>query len=170
MNQYIWYSPLKYLWSIYRKLACVGFEPTTTEFHSDALTDWAIRLWVQLRLRTNFVPLLQFQIFVQCSHFVLAIVFVSRHICFKQNLLQGREFINRELKSNSGQFSIATSKILQLWISYVSIHSATNVINGARLFLKQMCRLTKTMTKTKCEYCKKSWNWSSCIKLARSAS
>ena len=30
------------LWSSYRKLAWVGFEPTTTEFRSDALTDWAI--------------------------------------------------------------------------------------------------------------------------------
>ena len=36
------------LWSSYRKLAWVGFEPTTTEFRSDALTDWAIRPWVQL--------------------------------------------------------------------------------------------------------------------------
>ena len=88
MNRYIWYSPLKYLWSIYRKLAWVGFEPTTTEFHSDALTDWAIWKLAQLRLRTNFVQLLQFQTFVQCSHFISGIVFFSRHICFKQNLAQ----------------------------------------------------------------------------------
>ena len=39
--------------SSYRKLAWVGFEPTTTEFRSDALTDWAIRPWVQLALRAN---------------------------------------------------------------------------------------------------------------------
>ena len=38
----------RFLWSSYRKLAWVGFEPTTTEFRSDALTDWAIRPWVQL--------------------------------------------------------------------------------------------------------------------------
>ena len=38
----------------------VGFEPTTTEFRSDALTNWAIRPWVQLALRANFVRLLQF--------------------------------------------------------------------------------------------------------------
>ena len=49
--------------SSYRKLTWVGFEPTTTEFRSDALNDWAIRPWVQLALRTNFVQLLQF---VQC--------------------------------------------------------------------------------------------------------
>ena len=40
--------------SSYRKLAWVGFEPKTTEFRSDALTDWAIRPWVQLALRVNF--------------------------------------------------------------------------------------------------------------------
>ena len=41
------------IWSSYRKLAWVGFEPTTTEFRSDALTDWAIRPWVQLALRVQ---------------------------------------------------------------------------------------------------------------------
>ena len=60
INIYIWYSSLKDLWSCYRKLARVGFKPTTTEFHSDALTDWAMRLWVQLALRANFVQLFQF--------------------------------------------------------------------------------------------------------------
>ena len=39
------------IWSSYRKLAWVGLEPTTTEFRSDALTDWPIRLWVQLAPR-----------------------------------------------------------------------------------------------------------------------
>ena len=46
----------------YRKLAWLGFEPTTTEFHSDALTDWAIRPWVQLALRANSVQLFQFHL------------------------------------------------------------------------------------------------------------
>ena len=49
------------LWSSYRKLDWVGFEPMTTEFHPDALTNWAIRPWVQIALRANFVQLLQFQ-------------------------------------------------------------------------------------------------------------
>ena len=44
--------------SSYRKLAWVGFEPTTTEFRSGPLTDWAMRPWVQLALRANFVQLL----------------------------------------------------------------------------------------------------------------
>ena len=70
------------LWSSYRKLAWVGFEPTTTEFRSDALTDWAIRPWVQLTLRANFVQLLQFHLFVQYSRFISVFAFVSRHICF----------------------------------------------------------------------------------------
>ena len=48
------------IWSSYRKLVCVGFEPMTMEFHSDALTDWAFRPWVQLALRANLVQLLQF--------------------------------------------------------------------------------------------------------------
>ena len=38
------------IWSSFRKLAWVEIEPTTTEFRSDALTDWAIRPWVQLGL------------------------------------------------------------------------------------------------------------------------
>ena len=36
------------------------YESTTTEFRSDALTDWAIRSWVQLALRANFGQLFQF--------------------------------------------------------------------------------------------------------------
>ena len=47
-------------WSSYRELTWVGFETTTTEFRSDALTKWAIRPWVQLAARANFVQLLQF--------------------------------------------------------------------------------------------------------------
>ena len=88
MNRYIWHSPLKDFWSSYRKLAWMGFEPTTTEFCSNALTNWAIRPWVQLAHRANFVQLLQFHLFVQCSHFIPAIAFISHHIYFKQNLAQ----------------------------------------------------------------------------------
>ena len=52
--------------SSYQKLAWVGFEPTTTRFHSDAVTDWTIKLWVQLVLSANFVQLLQVHLFIQC--------------------------------------------------------------------------------------------------------
>ena len=54
------------IWSSYRKLAWVGFEPTTTEFRSDALTDWAIRPWVRLALRANCIAAL-ISSFVQCQ-------------------------------------------------------------------------------------------------------
>ena len=43
------------LWSSYRELSWVEFEPMTTEFRSDALTDRAISPWVELDLRVNFV-------------------------------------------------------------------------------------------------------------------
>ena len=58
------------IWSSYRKLAWVGFESTTYEFRSDALTDWAIRPWFQLALRANCVQLLQFnRLFSATFHF-----------------------------------------------------------------------------------------------------
>ena len=74
--------------SSYRKLAWVGFEPTTTEFRSDALTDWAIRPWVQFAVRANFVQLLHFHLFVQCSRFISAIALISHHVCFNLSLLE----------------------------------------------------------------------------------
>ena len=58
------YKPMKSFWSSYRMLAWVGFEPTTTKFRSDALTDWPIRPWVQPALKVNFIQLLQFYFFV----------------------------------------------------------------------------------------------------------
>ena len=55
-----------YIWTILRSncrnLTWVGFEPTTTEFRSDALTDRIIRSWVQLALRANIIELLQFHL------------------------------------------------------------------------------------------------------------
>ena len=77
---------MKDFWSSYRKLAWMGFETTTTEFRSENLTDWAIWPWVQLALRENFAQLLQFHLLVQFSHFISIIAFVTRHICFNQNL------------------------------------------------------------------------------------
>ena len=74
--------------SSYRKLAWVRFEPTTNRIPLNALTDWAIRPWVQPALRPNFVKLLQFHLFNECSPFISAIAFVSRHISFKWDLAQ----------------------------------------------------------------------------------
>ena len=78
----------RFLRSSYRKLASLGFEPTTTVFHSHALTDWAIRPSAQLALRANFLQLLQFHLFVQCSRFISAIAFVNNYICFRCNRSQ----------------------------------------------------------------------------------
>ena len=55
----------------------MGYESTTNEFRSDALTHWAIRLWVQLVLRANFVELLQL-------HCLLSVVFHFGH-CLRQS-------------------------------------------------------------------------------------
>ena len=70
----------------YKKLPWVGFKPTTTELCSDALADWAITPWVKLPLRANFLKLLQFYHFAQCSRFFLASAIVSCYICLKQSL------------------------------------------------------------------------------------
>ena len=69
--------------------------PATTEFRTDAPTDWAIRPWAQLALRANCVQLLQFHLFAQCSSFISVIAFVSRHICFKRNFAQVITWVQR---------------------------------------------------------------------------
>ena len=74
--------------SSYRKLAWVGFEPTTTELRINALTNIAIRSWVQLAPSANFVQLPQFHLLVQCSRFIWVFAFVSHQICFKRSLAQ----------------------------------------------------------------------------------
>ena len=65
------------LWSSYRKLAWVGFEPKSTEFCSDALTNWAIRPWVQHAFRANSVQLLQ-------SHHLFSVIFYFSY-CLRQS-------------------------------------------------------------------------------------
>ena len=65
--------------SSYRKFSWVGFDLMTTEFRSDALTNWALKPWVQLTLRANFLQLLQFHRLVSVRfHFGFA--FVSRYV------------------------------------------------------------------------------------------
>ena len=56
------------LWSSCRKFSWVEFEPKTTEFHPDTLTNWAIRPLVWHL--ANFVQLLQFHCFFSVTfHF-----------------------------------------------------------------------------------------------------
>ena len=75
--------PRKILWSSYRKLAWVGFEPTTTEFHSDPLIDWAFRWGDEFNLHSE-PTLYNYSSFIVCSvsRLILAIAFISRHACF----------------------------------------------------------------------------------------
>ena len=85
---YIYIDHWRILWSSYRKLAWVGSELTTTEFCSDALTDWDIRPWVQLTLRANFIQ--PHSNFIVCSvpSFIFAIAFISPNVCFNWSLLE----------------------------------------------------------------------------------
>ena len=76
------------LWSSYRKLAQMVFEPTTTKFRSDAPTDWAIRSSVQLRLRANFVELLQFYRLLSITFHLGYCFRQSPRFCFNWNFLE----------------------------------------------------------------------------------
>ena len=69
-------------WGCSRKLAWVGFKPTTTEFRSDTLTNWAIKLWVELPFKNKFEQLLQFHLLfrVQISFQIPSSVALSTSI------------------------------------------------------------------------------------------
>ena len=75
------------LWRRDRNFSCVGFESTTTEFRSNAPTDWAIRQWVQLALRAKFVQPPQFDSF-SLWDFISAFVLVCHHVYFNLNFLE----------------------------------------------------------------------------------
>ena len=80
------------LWSSYRKLAWVGFEPKATEFYSNALTDWAIvgtmsSTHTQIQLSTAtpismFVSYFILTVYSVTSHFIL--VYICIYILLKQ--------------------------------------------------------------------------------------
>ena len=63
------------------------FKPRTTDICSDALADWAIRVWVTLALKPNLLQLLQLHLFLQCSRFISVVPFVSRCICVNRTLI-----------------------------------------------------------------------------------
>ena len=75
-----------------RKLAWVGFEPTTTEFRSDALSDWVIRPWVQVALKANFVQPLQFHLLFSVT-FHFGYCLRQRHVCFHRIFCWGNHII-----------------------------------------------------------------------------
>ena len=68
--------------------AWLRFEPTTTEFSSDALIDWFIRPLSSTHLQSQLCPALQFHLFVHCSRFIFSFAFISCHICFKWGFAQ----------------------------------------------------------------------------------
>ena len=72
----------------HKKCNWVGFKPTITEFRSDAQVDWAVKSWAQHALRANFVKLLRFYLFFQCSRSISVIAFVINYIRFNRNHAQ----------------------------------------------------------------------------------
>ena len=125
------------LWSSYRKLAWVGFEPTTTEFRLDALTEWAISPWVQLALRANFVQLFQFHRLLSVTfHFGYYLFFIYVFICISKAYFSNKavELVNLPsilcnthlvslLKDFSYKFARPTAlyNLNHLWIFLYSI-------------------------------------------------
>ena len=76
---YIW----RILWSSYECwLTLVGFEPATTEYrlNTDSLTNWAMRPWVQLVLRANFVKLLQFHRLFSNASCYHSLIFIRKNL------------------------------------------------------------------------------------------
>ena len=69
-----------WLWHLLLNLHITKYYFYCIYIHSDALIDGAIRPWVQLALRANFVQLLQFHLFVQCWRSISVFAFVSHHI------------------------------------------------------------------------------------------
>ena len=114
--------------SSYRKLVWVGFEPTTTEFRSDVLTDWAIRPWVQLTLRANFVQLLQFHLFL-CSvftfHFGLCLRQSPDYLC--ETSLKAKAYSVR-MRENTDQ------KQLRIWTLFTQWSCQTLLLSNCKLY------------------------------------
>ena len=55
-------------WLKFKKSILI-FESATTEFGLDDLTDEAVRSWVQITVKANFLQLIQFHLIVQGSRF-----------------------------------------------------------------------------------------------------
>ena len=110
--------------SSYRKMTWVEFEPTTTEFRSEALTDWAIIPWVQLVLRANFVQLLQFHLFFQCWRCISVFGFVNAQISVKRSLVQGITLVAEWIDTYAiHSWSIFRSSYIKLvWMGFELIN------------------------------------------------
>ena len=90
------------IWSSYRKLAWVGFEPMNTEFnsHSEAT----------LCSYSNFI-------ICSVSDFILAIAFVSHHVCFNLKFSWGNHMSVAEW---SDTYGVHYWRII--WSSYIYVY------------------------------------------------
>ena len=143
------------LWSSYKTLAWVGLEPTTTEFHSDALTDWAIdkhgdwqRQTAEMKSEVEqTMKLEQLQkVHSECELKSWPDSLVGWSMWTK--------FSGRGFKSHSGQLSKGTWKIPSVvnTICITSFHY-THVITYRKLQLKWTWRATKANSRNE------MWHW-----------
>ena len=87
------------------------------------------RWWVQLAPSANFVQLLQFHLFVQCSRLISVFAFVSRHICCKRTGTQVitllAEWVVRSEHSLCHGI-VMTTYLAQHWVACISLNSAAS--------------------------------------------
>ena len=119
------------LWSSCKRLAWVRFEPKTNEFHSDSLTDWAIRSWIQLTLRANFVQLLHFYrffsvkfLFGYCLHqlprFFLIVYEINQKFlensCYQSyKKVLKKDYIQDNLNTFLSNFRVILKRLIKNW-------------------------------------------------------
>ena len=178
------------LWSSYRKLAWVGFEPTTNEFLSGDLTDWRIRpcLWSTALMwlpqatfnsnkRSNWQtqrPKRNVTLSKQWnwSNFTKLALSASGTRDLIGQSVRASESNSVVLGSNPTQvnFLQLLQRVLQWWIPHASAYSATLMwlpqdtfnSNKGGDWQRQWPKWNVTRNKR--------WNWSSCTKLALSGS
>ena len=98
----------------------MGFEPTITLFRSDILSNWAIRPWVQLALRTNFVQLLQFH------------VLVSVRFHFSYCLRQLQRLFNRHFVEVITSVAIQTNAFIHKYIKHTYTCTYVKIVTKRR--------------------------------------
>ena len=95
-NKYVFFFLEDLFRSSYGKLILFKFESTATQFGSDTLTNWDIKLWAQLALWSKLCTATPVLNFVQCSEFISVIPFVSLHIHHSWNLAQVITWMQRD--------------------------------------------------------------------------
>ena len=88
----------------------------TTEFCLDALTDWAIRPWVQLALRASFVQLLQF-------HWLFSVIYIYLH-------LYSNTSAANNISTEGNDTSVSFTQFIDESVNEVSLLSTSKRVNG----------------------------------------